>query len=115
MPSYRKHTPPPPAPPAPALDLATYSEATRRRLYDLAAAIHFPPRGEQRADPDVYIQPYSPEEAGLLVLWMFGRWLCAWQPLEDLGEPFLPPDRYWVVLSITADPEAPYGVSFHDV
>src|ERR1700730_17194947 len=29
MPSYRKHTPPPPAPSAPPLDLATYSDAPR--------------------------------------------------------------------------------------
>jgi hypothetical protein len=114
MPSYRKHNPPTPAPPAPPLDLDAYSEATRRRLYDLAVAVHFPPRSEP-ADPDVYVPPYSPEEAGLLVLRMFGRWLCVWQPLEDLGEPFLPPDRYWVVLCITADPAAPNGVNFHEV
>jgi hypothetical protein len=114
MPSYRKHNPPPPAPPAPPLDLATYSEATRRRLYDLAAAIHFPPRPAVE-DPDVYVPPYSPEEAGLLVLWTFGRWLCTWQPLEDLGEPFLPADRSWVVLRITADQQAPLGVRFHEV
>jgi hypothetical protein len=106
--------PTPPILPPPDLDLDAYSEVTRRRLYDLVTLVFFPLPG-QRQDPDEFIPPYSPDEAGLVVFYAFGAWFAIWQPLEELGQPYLAPDLYWVRLRITAEPEAPHGVRFHEI
>ena len=107
-------TPPgPPSPPTrPPLDLDAYSEATRRALYDIVVAVHFSPPELPECG---YTPRYTAEEAGLLVCWMLGRWICAWQPLEELGAPYLPPACRWTVLRITEAPRAPFGVDFHAV
>ncbi len=102
------------AAPAAGIDLTHYTEATRRRLYDLVVAVHFPPPGESHGPYDV-VPDYSPEEAGLAVFWMFNRWLAVWVPLEDLGEPALPPEGRFTVLRIVADPRVLHGVAFHEV
>jgi hypothetical protein len=109
------HPPTPPVPPSPPfpppLDLDAYSEATRRGLYDIVAAIHFAPPELPECG---YTPRYTAEESGLLVCWIMGRWICAWQPLEELGGPYLPP-AHRSVLPITEAPGAPFGVDFHAV
>jgi hypothetical protein len=73
------------AEPAPApLDLAHYSEATRRALYDLAVAEYFTARRED--DGEVLAPLYTPEQAGLEVLFLYGRWLVTWWKLEEPTE-----------------------------
>ncbi|MGH7489078.1 MAG: hypothetical protein ACREMY_26265 [bacterium] len=63
------------------LDFSVYSEATQRALYDLVAAENF--RRTDRAAPgDTWVPPYSPEEAGLEVVWAWGRWFATWWKLE---------------------------------
>jgi hypothetical protein len=99
----------PPFPPPP-LDLDAYSEATRRALYELTVAVHFATH-----DPELHEPPQTPEDAGLVVFWAFDRWFAVWQPWPDPEEAFLPPSARWMVSRITAEPEAPYGVTFHEV
>jgi hypothetical protein len=101
-----------PIPPfPPPLDLDAYSEVTRRTLYDIAAAVFFAgPR-----DPELHEPPQTPDDAGLVVFWIFDRWFCVFQPWLDADEGFLPPWARWSVSRITAEPEAPFGVAFHEV
>jgi hypothetical protein len=53
--------------------LTEFSEELRRRLYDQVVA-DFWKTGEPL--------PYSPEEAGVTVLYLLGRWLVHWTKLE---------------------------------
>jgi hypothetical protein len=99
----------PPSPPP--LDLDSYSEATRRALYDITVAVFF--TGPQ--DPELHQPPQTPEEAGLVVFWIFDRWFAVFQPWLDPEEGYLPPWARWMVSRIIASPEAPFGVTFHEV
>jgi hypothetical protein len=106
MPSLPDSTPP--SPPSP-LDLDSYSEATRRALYDAAVAIHFRDPDEAH-DPDDFVPDYSPDDAGLVVFHALGRWWASWLMLEELAT--LPESRRREVLRIVENREAPYGLAF---
>ncbi len=94
------------------LDLEAYTEATRRALYDLVVAVHFTaPAAVKRGD---WYPDYSPDEAGLVVLFVRGRWLALWTRLEELTSD-LPASRREAIVRIQAAPEAPHGVTFHEV
>jgi hypothetical protein len=67
------------------LDLTLYSEATRRALYDLAVAEYFTARQEEDGEV-LEPPPYTPEQAGLEVLFLYGRWLVTWWKLEEPAE-----------------------------
>ncbi len=99
----------------PGLDLEVYTEATRRALYDIVVAVHFtapaPPAEIARGD---WYPDYSPDEAGLVVLFAGGRWLALWTRLEEAASD-LPESRRQAFVRIQAVPEAPYGVTFHEV
>jgi hypothetical protein len=96
----------------PGLDLETYSEATRRALYDIVVAIHFTAPAEvARGD---WYPDYSPDEAGLVVHFCRGRWLAWWTRLEEAASD-LPESRRHAFVRIQAAPGAPYGVVFHEV
>ncbi|MDP9120050.1 MAG: hypothetical protein M3O15_01585 [Acidobacteriota bacterium] len=113
MPGYDESIPPVPPTPPP-LDLSRYSEATRRALYDLTVAVHFP-TWEVLDDDGEWRAYYTAEDAGLVVFHFASRWFASWEMVEERGNPNLPADRKREVLNITADPEAPQGVRFHEV
>jgi hypothetical protein len=96
----------------PGLDLEVYSEATRRALYDIVVAVHFSAPAEvARGD---WFPDYSPDEAGLVVLFAGGRWLALWTRLEEAASD-LPESRRQALVRIQAASGAPYGVAFHEV
>src|SRR5215210_8085906 len=61
----------------PPLDLTRYTEATRRELYDRLVAIQFTP--QDPADPDDAAPVLDPDDAGLTVFYLFGRWFAYWR------------------------------------
>jgi hypothetical protein len=101
---------PPPIPPG--LDLEVYSEATRRALYDVVVAVHFRPSAD--SSPADWVPDYSPDQAGLTVFFLHGRWLASWSRLEEAASD-LPPSRRHALVRIQAAPEAPNGVMFYEV
>lgn len=101
-----------PPSPTPGLDLETYSEATRRALYDIVVAVHFTAPAEVAAG-DCY-PDYTPDQAGLVVDFVRARWLAGWCRLEETDSD-LPESRRQALVRIQADPEAPYGVAFYEV
>jgi len=101
----------PPSYPA-GLDLETYSEATRRALYDIVVAVHFTAPAEP-APGDSY-PDYTPDQAGLVVDFSRGRWLASWCRLEET-DPGLPESRCQALVRIQAHRGAPYGVAFYEV
>jgi len=67
------------APSIAGLDLTTDNEATRRALFALVVRDNF----TASLDPDVWIPPYTAEEAGLEVRYLWGRWFTTWVKLEE--------------------------------
>jgi hypothetical protein len=63
------------------LDFSVYSEATQRALYDLVAAENFR-RTELEPPGETWVAPYTAEQAGLEVVWAWGRWFATWWKLE---------------------------------
>jgi hypothetical protein len=75
-------------------------------LYAATVAVHWSP-GE---DPSDFTPDYSPDAAGLQVIYFLGRWWAVWRQLEEPED--IPPAQRWLILAIEADPDAPHGVSF---
>ena len=93
------------------LDLTSYTETTRRELYDAVVRQHFSPI--PLAAPDDYPGPsFTPDAAELAVFCAFGRWFAAWRVLD---EPQLPEDRRIELVRIQADPSSPSGLLFAEV
>lgn len=62
------------------LDLSVFSEETRLALYEVVAAENF---GPAETVPDEGSVPqYTAEQAGLEVVWAWGRWFASWWKLE---------------------------------
>ena len=103
----------------PSIDLSQVTEFTRRALYDAVVKVHFSPTlaEVQRAakDPNNHWVPdYGPDEAGLTVFWIYGRWIAAWRSLEEPED--APAAVRWTVLRIDSDPEHGFwGLSFSEV
>jgi hypothetical protein len=96
----------------PGLDLETFSEATRRALYDIVVAVHFTAPAE--VPPGDCYPTYTPDQAGLVVDFCRGRWIAGWRRLEEANSD-LPEFRRESLVRIQAAPEAPYGVAFYEV
>ncbi len=59
-------------------------------------------------DPDNFWVPdYGPDEAGLSVFWIHGRWIAVWRSLEEPED--APAEVRWTVLPIGSDPEDGFG------
>lgn len=77
-------------PPVPPLDLTTYSEATRRALYDRIAAEHFSPTDDDMREAittETWLDLRSAEEAGLVLHFVYGRWIAAWHMADQVENP----------------------------
>jgi hypothetical protein len=88
------------------LDLTRYTESTRRELYDRLVTIqtaHVP--GEPPSS-------FDPEDAGLTVVYLFGRWFAFWR---DVPEPGLPEWRLTEMVRIQAAPDSPDGIILYEV
>jgi hypothetical protein len=96
-----------PFPHRPPLDLSRYTEDTRAALYNAVVAIHweFTPEHPEDSTPD-----YSPDEAGLQVVYILGRWFAVWRMLEEPED--IPLSQRWNVLAIDTAPDSPHGLSF---
>jgi hypothetical protein len=55
-----------------ALDLTSFSEETRRTLYEWIARLQFPSEGKPTAD-----------DSGLQVIFLGGRWFASWLDLDE--------------------------------
>lgn len=69
------------------LDLSKEDPATARRIEELAAWTFFSPH--PAGDPwEILLPGFAPEQGGLKVYYMHGRWFCTWLKLdEDMTRP----------------------------
>ena len=86
------------------LDLSRFSEASRRRLYDRVAEILFAPPSPPT---------FTPDQARLQVVYLFGRWFAAWLNLDEL--PTCPEHQRIQVVRIGVRPEDPADIVLHEV
>jgi hypothetical protein len=100
--------------PLPPLDLTAYTEATRRELYDRLVMIQFtaPDPATVEHPEDVWVPEQTPDQAGLTIFYLFGRWFAFWR---DVPEPGLPEWRMTELVRLEADPSSPFGVMLHEV
>jgi hypothetical protein len=61
------------------------------------------------------VSPYSPDDAGLTAFKALSRWFITWEAIEERGNPDLPSYRKQELMAAYPDPEARFGVSFHEV
>lgn len=86
-----------------SFDLTLFSEAIRRRLYDRIAESQFASRE---------VSP-TPDQAGLQVVYLAGRWFAAWR---DLDEPPTLPDHLRIrVMRIGVSADQPTEIELHEV
>ena len=62
------------------LNLSHYTEAIRREVYDRVAAMVW-----TKESPDDHIPSFTPDQAGLMVFYAFGRWFATWSDVETSG------------------------------
>jgi hypothetical protein len=96
----------------PPLDLTRYTEATRRDVYARVVAIQFT-EIETADDPENTYPVYDPDDSGLVVFYVFGRWFATWVDLD--AEPDDPEDRWRELVRIESAPNSPEGIILYEV
>jgi len=93
------------------LNLRSDTEATRRAVYDAVVAIQFSPVPDPGHED--YAGPsYTPDECGLQVFKVLGRWFATWTEMDEAG---LPEDQRQVLLRISTSQDSPSGLLFEEV
>jgi hypothetical protein len=106
-PASRGETPAPSAAGTPGavgvvrLDLTAAEEAMRPVVRALVVKDNFTARGVEEEPGEVWLPPYTPEEAGLHVWKAHGRWFAAWRKLEVPDG--APEDERWELLHVAED------------
>lgn len=99
MPDQDKSTP---------IDLSRYTESTRREVYDRVVALVWTSSG-----PEDHIPTFSPDEVGLAVYYLYGRWFAVWLDLEDDGLPT--GERRRELARVQESPGSPHGIILAEV
>jgi hypothetical protein len=105
--------------PTQRIDLSTYTEPTRRAVYDAVVAIFFSSTPEEitaaqaEADPETHTVTYSPDEAGLKVYHELGRWIVTWMRLEVSAD--IPEEFRRELLLVEEVPTVPHGILLREV
>ena len=70
--------------PVPEMDFDVFHEDIRRILYGLVVRDNFTERAlDPEADPpEIWVPPYTPDEAKLEIFFLLGRWFATWRKLE---------------------------------
>ncbi|HWM91417.1 MAG TPA: hypothetical protein VN493_11690 [Thermoanaerobaculia bacterium] len=95
----------------PDLDHAPVTEALRRVLYDAVVQLAFP----EHPDPDENAPTFSPDDGGLAVFNVWGRWFAIWRDIDALDDEHLPDSKVWQLVTLKADPSSPEGIVLHEV
>ena len=73
----------------------------RRTVYALVVKDYFTARGVDDEPGEVWLPPYTPEQAGLEVWKAWGRWFAVWRKLEVADD--APEDQQWELLVLEED------------
>jgi hypothetical protein len=91
----------------PQFDLTRPTEATRRIVYDRVAELVWTPDPE-----DEHRRTDTPDEAGLFVFHVYGRWFAVW---TNHDEPNLPEEQRTEIVRVQADPDSGFGITLSEV
>jgi hypothetical protein len=93
------------------LDFTRYNERARREIYSRLVEIQF---GLKFPAYPYWTPPlYTPDDAGLMVFYVFGRWFGAWTNLEE--PTYLPESRRVELVRIQPAPGSPDGIVLFEV
>lgn len=97
------------------LDLSDFSEATRQALYDLVVWDNFTarPLDPQADHPDIWVPPYTPEEAELKIFHQHGRWFATWLRLDEPED--APEEQRRELLRLEPHPQAAGSLVYTEV
>ncbi|HSS76991.1 MAG TPA: hypothetical protein VLV54_09620 [Thermoanaerobaculia bacterium] len=93
------------------LDLSVFSEGTQRALYELVVADNF--RQTESAPGEGSVPQYTAEQAGLEVVWAWGRWFATWWKLELPDT--LPEAERREILVLQENPHRPGTLGYGEV
>jgi len=92
------------------LDLTTFSEATRRAIYEQVVADNFT---TQFVEGQWWDPLYEPDQAEMQVLYLYGRRLVTWRKLEE--SPNAPEQEWRELLLVQPDPKSARGITFQEI
>ena len=97
----------------PEINLNSDAEHVRRELYDCVVLMQFSPLPPEEIAPGDYTGPdYDPDDAGLKVYHLLGRWFATWHAMDQPGKP----ERLTTPLfRVAADPSSPFRIALHEV
>ena len=94
MPEQSKSIPP---------NLSRYTESIRREVYDRVVSLVWTSTG-----PDDHVPSFTPDQAGLTIFYVYGRWFAAWADLEANGLGAV--DRRTELVRVQEAPGSPSGI-----
>jgi hypothetical protein len=86
-------------------DMTAGSEGMRRVLYGMVVRDHFSPEPLEETPKEIWTPGYTAEEAGLEVVFLWGRWFAAWKKLEVPSQ--APEEERWVAYRLDEDNDIP--------
>jgi len=90
------------------LTLRIYSEAVRRQVYDRVVALVWTKEG-----PDDHVPSFSPDQAGLMIFHLFGKWFAVWSDLEAVGPGSV--ERKTELVRVQESADTRYGIILAEV
>jgi len=99
MPEHPQSTP---------LNLSRYTETLRREVYDRVVSLVWTSTG-----PDDHVPSFTPDQAGLMVFYLYGRWFATWSDLETVGPGTV--ERKTELVRVQESADTRYGIILAEV
>ncbi|HEX2611752.1 MAG TPA: hypothetical protein VHK68_12135 [Gemmatimonadales bacterium] len=89
-------------------NLSRYTESLRREVYDRVVSLVWTSTG-----PDDHVPSFTPDQAGLMVFYAFGRWFATWSDLETVGPGSV--ERKTELVRVQESTDTRYGIILAEV
>jgi len=89
-------------------DLTRYTETLRRELYERVVALVW-----TKEAPDDHVPSFTPDEAGLMIFYLYGRWFAVWADLEANGPGSV--ERKTELVRVQQSADTRYGIILAEV
>lgn len=90
------------------LNLSHYTESLRREVYDRVVSLVW-----TKEAPDDHVPSFTPDQAGLMVFYLYGRWFAVWADLEANGPGSV--ERKTELVRVQESDDTRYGVILAEV
>jgi hypothetical protein len=94
-------------------DLNSGSEEMHRVLHGLVVRDHFSPEPLEERPKEIWTPGYTAEEAGLEVVFLWGRWFAAWRKLEVPSQAL--EEERWIAYRLEEDKHTPSTLFYVEI